>query len=157
MTCTCGQNQALYAQLDEVIAAHKDQPGSLISVPVSYTHLAEPAGSITFALTVVQFRQAAGLFGHQPNGCQKQFGAFVSHFQIAFFGDLIAGAVCLSHEGTVGYLAFPIEQDEADQSVYRRFGGLDRDDGLIAVFGSALAIDSAFYQIVEVGQLCAAG
>ena len=48
MTCTCGQNQALYAQLDEVINAHKDQPGSLISV----------------------LHKAQGIFGYLPEEVQ---------------------------------------------------------------------------------------
>ena len=49
MACTCGcDNQALYAQLDEVIAKHKDQPGSLISV----------------------LHKAQGIFGYLPEEVQ---------------------------------------------------------------------------------------
>lgn len=49
MACTCGgQNQALFAALDEVITTHKDQPGSLISV----------------------LHKAQGIFGYLPEEVQ---------------------------------------------------------------------------------------
>ena len=48
MACTCGQNEALFAQLDKVIEAHKDQKGSLISV----------------------LHKAQGIFGYLPEEVQ---------------------------------------------------------------------------------------
>lgn len=48
MACTCGQNEALYAQLDKIIEAHKDQPGSLIGV----------------------LHKAQGIFGYLPEEVQ---------------------------------------------------------------------------------------